>query len=893
MERKYIITLVSPGDLNIIRNSGCEIIAQYPDSLIARCTTDQFERLQSQRIEIVEMPMAPVRVSGFTFAMSDAIDTEDNVPPIDNSRKNYYIIQLAGPMMEDWKKAMDELEVEIIGRTAGESFLVGLMPDQAGSLSDFPWVDGLTPYRPNLKISTKLRQRSSSILNRNALAAPMDAMQLSENQMVEVTVFPGESTDSIMEQLTDGGAQVLMQGKQSVRVIANQELIKKVAMDVSVLTIQPFAFPELHNDVARTIISVPNNGAFSSGNLEGNGQIVAVCDSGLDTGNAGTIHQDFAGRIAGIVSLGTNWPAGNAPFINGPLNTDDGAADTNSGHGTHVAGSVLGDGTAATGSGSTTVPRGVAPQAQLYFQAIEQQVNWKPAAQLAAEGLPIPADWPPRTFGLYGLPNDLNTLFNQAYTAGARIHTNSWGAPVDGVYNDSSRDVDEFMWNNRDMLIIYSAGNEGNDTNSDGQIDLDSIGSPGTAKNCLTVGASENDRPNGSTPTPGFDANWTAFQSPRFSTMGAAGHSSNDPEGMACFSSRGPTDDGRIKPDVVAPGSNILSTRSSTVGAGPLWGDVTPNTDPLNGLYCWSGGTSMSTPLVAGLAALVREHLVTQRAHFVDGVKPSGALIKAFIVNGTEAMAGQYTGEVPAGVNNVTGFGRVNAQNTITPNSLGSVAFDDEPNNAVRSGQMRTYSVRAANISEPLRVTLCWTDRHSPGAGGLQNTLYLQVVTPSGTVIDGDVTPFPTVSNNVQQVTIANPGTGNYTIRVRGVSVANHAPSVPTGANDRQDFALTMSNGFGLNVSQVLSPIVSGISQIITLTTSPVISMAPSIFSLVTPFTPVVSLLTPLSPIITLTTAFSPVVSRLSPISLLSPISRFSVISPISPVISIISPIKP
>ena len=74
------------------------------------------------------------------------------------------------------------------------------------------------------------------------------------------------------------------------------------------------------------------------------------------------------------------------------------------------------------------------------------------------------------------------------------IHSNSWGAAVAGDYTVDSANADTFMWNNRDMVITFSAGNEGTDANSNGVIDNDSIGAPGTAKNVITVGASENAR---------------------------------------------------------------------------------------------------------------------------------------------------------------------------------------------------------------------------------------------------------------------------------------------------------------------------------------------------------------------------------------------------------------
>src|SRR5262249_25625065 len=152
------------------------------------------------------------------------------------------------------------------------------------------------------------------------------------------------------------------------------------------------------------------------------------------------------------------------------------------------------------------------------------------------------------------------------------------------------------------------------------------------AKNCLTVGASENNRPEPALrPEAPWNGAWSKIGS-RWRFMTRAGNVAENPQGMACFSSRGPTDDGRIKPEVVAPGTSILSVRSSVARTNPLWGDL-PASHTLHGLYCWSGGTSMSTPLVAGVAALIRQYLVEQRHHVEPGSKPSGALIKAMLVN--------------------------------------------------------------------------------------------------------------------------------------------------------------------------------------------------------------------------------------------------------------------
>ena len=220
------------------------------------------------------------------------------------------------------------------------------------------------------------------------------------------------------------------------------------------------------------------------------------------------------------------------PTVLRPPAVNEGDWNDANGHGTHTAASIVGTGAAWLGDGSPSAGqyRGTAPGARLVHQSI-----------MDAYG------------GLGGLPIDLSILFQQAYDEGARIHSDSWGASVAGRYTADSATADAFMWDHKDMLLVFAAGNSGEDADRDGVVDRDSLSAPGTAKNALTVGASENLRSD-------ITVTWgsSLFRASPIRDDRLA----DNPSGLAAFSSHGPTDDERIKPDVVAPGTFIISARS-------------------------------------------------------------------------------------------------------------------------------------------------------------------------------------------------------------------------------------------------------------------------------------------------------------------------------------------
>jgi subtilisin family serine protease len=501
--------------------------------------------------------------------------------------------------------------------------------------------------------------------------------------------------------------------KIRIRAAENAPVLDDVGQLPEVDVVAEYVKPKLFNDFARQLLGI--DGAHAPQfPKDGSGQIVAVADTGIDEN-----HPDFNGRILKAVARGRN----------------NDASDPN-GHGTHVAGSVLGDGSASGGR-----IKGVAPKAQLFFQSL-----------LDADG------------DLGGLPVDLNELFEEAYAAGARIHNNSWGSETKSMYTMNSEEVDEFVRRHPDMLIVIAAGNEGTAANpvksSAGFVDWLSIGSPASCKNALTVGASRSSRTDGPYGGMTYGQGWRAnFPDTPIADQKISG----DPNGLAAFSSRGPCDDRRIKPDVVAPGTDILSVKSSKAPDENFWG-------PHDDHYAFDGGTSMATPLVAGCAALIRQYYVDDRHQ-----TPSAALLKATIINSTTWLTSEDAIAPSNGNPNYhQGYGLVNMANAI-PNPANPQLtlqfvdnWQDQASQFVRTGQRKRYQFNLASAGE-LRLCLAYTDR---AARGLQNNLnlVLQNVNTSqkwmGNADLPDRLVLPDPDNNVEAIRIPNAAAGAYLVQV-------------------------------------------------------------------------------------------------------------------------------
>ena len=609
----------------------------------------------------------------------------------------YFVLQFTGPIQEEWKTALKNGGVIFYDYIPSFAFIVKI-PGDAKSLKDaHPFIRAIIPWRPYYKLSfDSLNDVNLSSFIKSAAPKPSKEYIL--------LCFRDVDIDAVRKKIESAGAIInnttQSEWKIKFRIAASPSMLEGISQIPEVYWIEPAPQWKMFNERARGAGVCDVDTASQTYGLYGAGQIVAVTDSGVDKGSTdpNVHHADFkngagGSRIAQIFDL-----------------VGDGGNDKH-GHGTHVAGSVCGNGLK---SGSNPAAHnypaachsGSAPEATLVFQAVGNN----------------------STLGLSGIPDDLNILFKQTRDAGARVHNNSWGGAAKGSYLGNCQDVDEFCWNNKDYTILYAAGNEGVDMIPVlGMIDDFSLGAPASSKNCITVGASENNRPDS-----GVTSNYGAGGDPRWANEPIKSDTkSNNVNGMAAFSSRGPCWDGRYKPDICAPGTNILSTRSTEAPDSSFWA-------AFNADYAFMGGTSMASPLTCGMCALLREYLVRYRGI----ASPSSALVKALLLNGAVDMApGQYgatgdTKEQPtAAPNDIQGWGRASVQKSL-PGGTRNILLVDNPTGIAANGEIK-YKFEVKNNDIPLRAKLVWTDfPGSPAAdGGLVNDLNLSIIQPDNNVL--------------------------------------------------------------------------------------------------------------------------------------------------------------
>lgn len=435
-----------------------------------------------------------------------------------------------------------------------------------------------------------------------------------------------------------------------------------------------------------------------------------------ETSNAGSSLTIRANRLYSGGSLGLNvqgqgmkgfvWDGGGArtthvEFPNNKVNIIDGAELDD--HATHVTGTIAAQGLTAT-------LRGIA------FNASVDSYDWNnDYTEMAAEAA-----------------NGM-LVSNHSYWIGQNAR---W---VFGAYDSRARQFDQISFNAPYYLAVTAAGNDRNDVSDpvvgpqiNQKSGYDLIRGMQTAKNFLTVGAVNQ----------------------------VSSYTGPDSVTMSTFSSWGPTDDGRIKPEIVAKGVSVRSTLDTS--------------DTASGIM---SGTSMASPAVAGACLLMQQHY-----HNIFNSYMRAATLKGLLLH-TADEAGSYDGP-----DYEFGWGLLNAERAatlITNKNVGTAVIDEL---TLTSGQSYTRTI-SANGTDPLFVSISWSERPASANSGVTDpaTMYLINDLDVRVVKTDNTTYFPwtldptlfggepsrtqdNFRDNFEKVQVDNPnGTYNIVVTHKGI----------------------------------------------------------------------------------------------------------------------------
>jgi PKD repeat protein len=648
-----------------------------------------------------------------------------------------YVVRFRASLRDEWQHELESAGARFVQYVPFHSYVVAVEPQDVELFSAVaagrPEVEFIGVYEPAFRMSPGVR----------ALArAGADVAERVTVQLVEGTGADAALRD--LEGLSVTRVESSVVGPyRNVRCEIAPVYFRWIAAQPAVFAL------ELRGTLQKNSID-ERQGQISAGNYSGASPsgpnyLAWLAAKGFDSTQFSTFSVNVADDATAL-SGHPDLAAGRIAFTQNPTSQ----SGTQGGHGflnaNIVAGLNSGTGSAVEDALGYNYGLGIAPWARVGATAIFGGGTFDPPAYESA-----------------------------AYNLGARISTNSWGF-VDNFNNpipdyDSNsqafdamvRDARSSQGGNQEYTVVFSAGNDGSSSNT--------VSTPGTAKNVITVGASENDRQTG---TDG---------------CGIGNSGANDLRDLIAFSSRGPVNsaggDGRFKPEICAPGTHVeAGVPQSSYNGTSVCNQYWPAGQTL---YGWSSGTSHSCPAVAGGCALVRQWFLNQ-----GFAAPTPAMVKAVLVASAEYMTGVGTNDtLPS---NNQGLGRMYLER----------AFDgvarllvDETTVLASTGQSYTTSGAIADNTKPVRIALAWTDAFGPTTGApyvnnLDLTVTVGATTYKGNVFSGASSTSggsADFRNNTEVVFLPAGTTGSVSITVTATAIAGDG--VPgNGDSTDQDFAL-------------------------------------------------------------------------------------------------------
>lgn len=652
-------------------------------------------------------PQADGRMIYFSNGLRIDVAAGEPVLPADLTvaASEYHVVHVRGPVAPEHVEGIEATGARVYSYVSNYAFIVWGNNEVMEQVRALPYVDWTGIYQPAYKVSSQ-----------------KEFSDLQGRGKIRILLYNDADLDPVLALLGSLGGKVTdiaaTEWDQLINVEIDLERVADLARVEQISWIEPWHQNVIQNSNVQWVVQTAVNGnrrIWSMG-IRGNGELVSTCDTGIRTS-----HYAFRSTSSTWITTWGDYPSDRKIIAYKPANSygpgyaDFGDESGNYYHGTHTAGTVTGDDTLNGTSGHD----GVAIKSRIYF-----------------------CDGGGSNGAVYLYPN-LTDLFNLPYNGNAagscKLMSNSWGSSVGGAYDAQSAQVDQYMWSHPDFLLFFSNGNDGPGTNT--------VGSPATAKNCVSVGST---------------ANGTSFQS------------------LSSFSSRGPCDDGRRKPTILTPGAAVNSAYGGN-----------------DNTYWSMDGTSMAAPGAMGSGALVRQYFTdgwypSGTATPADTFSPTAALIKAVLVCGADNTITGYT--VP---DNNAGWGRVDLDSVLYFSGDTRRLAVVENETGLSTGQYVEYTFNVTAATPAFRVALVWTDY--PGTAGtgikLVNNLNLTVTDPSATQYRGNVysggqstTGGVYDSLNVEECVRRNsPGVGTWTVRVDGANC-------PYGP---QPFALVVTGALG------------------------------------------------------------------------------------------------
>lgn len=716
-----------------------------------------------------------------------------------------HLLQFVGPIKPEWRETAEKLGIKFINYVPQNAYLIAGDAEALGRLQAWIATTNVVQWDGEFANNYKLHPGAR-------LRDEFGVTQTPDTDCFAIQLLDDHAANTNTLALIDRLKLAPLQ--RDFRVLRFRNIVVRMSPDAlaeisaqpDVISIQPYNNPAKQDERQAQIIAGNLTGSaltgpgyldwltqkgFTQAQFDASGFAVDVTDSGIDNG---TLAPGHFGLYTGGIPTSTSRVIYNrlegTPHAGSTIAGCDGHGNLNA----HIIGGFNNSGTGFphTDSAGYRYGLGICP-----FVKLGSSVVFDP--------------------DLFTSPNYAN-LQSKAYASGARISANSWGATNNG-YTVDAQAFDALVRDaqpegstyatpgNQEMVIVFAAGNRGANANT--------VGAPGTAKNVITVGASENIR-SVSTANGGK----SAMGSDGCGYTDASADAAND---LATFSSRGPCSDGRQKPDLVAPGSHItggvpqataitsglgaaLSCFKASsicgVGGGGTAGS-TNNFFPLGQqFYTVSSGTSHAAPAVAGACALLRQYFLNQNL-----AAPSPAMTKAFLMNSTRFLTG-------AGANDNLwspgqGMGALNIGRAF--DGVPRILRDQvEQDTFTASGQTRVFTGRISQTNQPLRVTLAWTDAPGSTTGNAFNNDLDLAVEVGGVIYLGNrfngaysiSGGTADAKNNVESVLLPAGVSGDITITITAANI--NSDGVPNyGTSLDQDFALVIYNATNTTVPRI------------------------------------------------------------------------------------------